>query len=195
LSSDIIESCWARRLEHQVFVVLVAAAQLVLGDHGPDDAADNERVFTEIVDHLFEFTFEKQVAVLHERGVDRFGSKGGQGLGDRLAAVFAARAGGQAGQHGLRWSHVGHGKLFIAQDVLISVMPRCADEAEVILPAHRYSQVLGREVVAAVRLPRADDDQRKNCEKTLPDGFAGVQLDQVFAIGHAISWLSVSNQR
>jgi hypothetical protein len=104
-----------------------------------------------------------------------------------IGLLPSARARGQACEHGLRGSHVGYGKLLVALNVLISVVARCADEAEVILPAHRDREMLGREIVAAICLAAADDDERENREKTFPDRLADIQLDQMraFGVGHA----------
>ena len=78
-------------------------------------------------------------------------------------------------------------KFALADDIGVGIVARRAHEAEVVGPAHRDREVLGREIVAAVRLARADNDQRKYAEEILPDRLAGIEIDEprvrVFAHG------------
>ncbi|RLA23115.1 MAG: hypothetical protein DRQ63_12035 [Gammaproteobacteria bacterium] len=59
-------------------------------------------------------------------------------------------------------------------------MSRAADEAVVILPAHRKRHVFRREIEGTVCIPGAYKYQRGDHKTAVPDRLAGVQCDQVF---------------
>jgi hypothetical protein len=57
--------------------------------------------------------------------------------------------------------------------------------------------MFGGKVIATIGFTGADDDQRENRKKTLPDGTTGIQLDQScsFCIAHVAIPLSFNEKK
>ena len=66
-------------------------------------------------------------------------------------------------------------------DIPAGIVARRTDEAEVVLPTHGGDHVLGRKIQRSVVVPGADQYQRRDREKLVPNRDARIEFDDITA--------------
>jgi hypothetical protein len=153
----------------EVGVVPVLAAQRPRIRRGGHDAAHHEAVLAEAAHDALQLALEVERASGDQHAVDGGRGDGGQRRQRGLARVLQPRSCGQADLDELVRAREAHGELPGRLGVALGGVARAADEAEVVLPAHRHRHVLGRDVVALLALPSGHQDQRGGDEDARPD--------------------------
>ena len=165
---------------NRLLIVRFGMTKVIVVRIGCDDLARDQAVFTESSDRSVMTTFEEELAVLDELTIDVPSRKCVKIVEYRLLSGFTSRRCREARGQDLRWFRVADRKLTGALYIAASVMPGCGHEAEVILPSHRRNHVLGRKIDRSVVITGANQNQRRDREKLVPDRDGSVEFDDVF---------------
>ena len=90
-----------------------------------------------------------------------------------------AGRGRKTGVQYLRWFRIADGEVAVSLNIAAGVVFRAADETEVILPAQWKCHVLRCQIERTILVPGSDENQRRHHKTSVPDGSAGIKLDDV----------------
>ena len=150
---------------------------------GSDYFTCDQAIRAEAINRLEVSALEVQIRFFDKLSFDLFRWKRREAVEDWLVTDLAPGRCGQARIQNLGWLRVADREFAIALNIATGRVRWRTNKAKVVLPTHRRNHVLRRKVESAIRVRSAYENQWSNGEKTIPNWRAGVDLDEMTAVG------------